>query len=273
MCADSATFFDRLAARCDEAQSSLCVGLDPDADRLPRHLGTGPEAVYKFCAEIIEATADFAAAFKPNLAFFESIGVEGLNVLDQALSHVPKGVPVILDAKRGDIGSTAAHYAKSLFEKSRGDATTVNPYLGFESVEPFLKYEDRGVYLLCLTSNAGAVDFQLQNDLYLRVARKAVEWNTRGNVGLVVGATRPQFLTSIMAVAPDLPMLVPGLGAQGGDLDQIMGAVPKMPRHRILFNVSRSIIYAADDAAFGRAARLAAKYYCGRINEARDRNQ
>ncbi|MCE5228867.1 orotidine-5'-phosphate decarboxylase [bacterium] len=266
------TFFERLAARCEDIGSSLCVGIDPDPKRIPKHLGGGPEAIYKFCAEIIEATADFAAAFKPNLAFFESIGIEGLNVLDQALTHVPRGVPVIIDAKRGDIGSTAEHYARSIFEQIHGDATTVNPYLGLESVEPFLKYEDRGVYLLCLTSNAGAADFQLQNDLYLKVARKAAEWNTRGNVGLVVGATRPRFLTAILAVAPDLPMLIPGLGAQGGDLDQIMAAVPRLARHRLLFNVSRSIIYAADDETFGRAARLAAKYYCARINDAREHN-
>ncbi|MEN6626460.1 MAG: orotidine-5'-phosphate decarboxylase [Candidatus Sumerlaeia bacterium] len=270
MCAESATFFERLAARCEAVGSSLCVGIDPDPRRIPKHLGSGPDAIYRWCAEIIEATADYAAAFKPNLAFFESIGIEGMNVLSQALAHVPKGIPVILDAKRGDIGSTAEHYARAIFDTLNGDAITVNPYMGFESVEPFLKYENKGVYLLCLTSNAGAADFQLQNDLYLRVARKATEWNTRGNIGMVVGATRPQFLTAILAVAPDLPMLVPGLGAQGGDLEQIMSAVPRMAPHRLLFNVSRSIIYAADDEGFGRAARLAAKYYHGKINAARE---
>lgn len=265
------TFFARLAERCEKIQSSLCIGLDPDPRRLPACLGSGPEAVYKFCVEIIEATADSAAAFKPNLAFFESLGVEGWHVLEEALKAVPPEVPVILDAKRGDIGSTAQHYARAIFDRLRGDAITVNPYMGSDSVEPFLEHEGRGVYILCLTSNAGAADFQMYQDLYLRVARKVRQWNTRGNCGMVVGATKPQFLTSILAVAPDVPLLIPGLGAQGGDLAAILGAAPGLPRHHLLFNVSRSIIYAADDNTFGRQARVAARYYCDKINKERDK--
>ena len=264
-------YFEVLAQRCEAIQSSLCVGLDPDPRRLPRHLGRGPEAVYKFCVEIIEATADCAVAFKPNLAFFESLGVEGWNVLDQALKAVPREIPVILDAKRGDIGSTARHYARALFERLRGDAATVNPYMGLDSVEPFLEFAPRGVYILCLTSNPGAADFELHQDLYLKVARKAVEWNTRGNCGLVVGATKPQFLQSILAVAPNLPLLIPGLGTQGGDLEAIMNAAPGLPRHHLLFNVSRSILFAADDASFGRQARVAARYYREKINKERSK--
>lgn len=265
------SFFSTLAARCEKTRSSLCVGLDPDPRRIPRHLGSGPEAIYKFCVEIIEATADSAAAFKPNLAFFESLGVEGWHVLRQALDAVPKEVPVILDAKRGDIGSTAQHYARSIFDRLRVDAVTVNPYLGGDSLEPFLEHEDRGVYILCLTSNPGAADFQMHDDLYLRVARKVKQWNTRGNCGMVVGATKPQFLASILAVAPDIPLLIPGLGTQGGDLAAILNAAPRLPRHHLLFNVSRSILYAADDASFGRQARMAARYYCEMINREREK--
>ena len=264
-------FFTALARRCEEIQSSLCIGLDPDPRRLPRHLGTGPEATYRFCTEIIDATADAAAAFKPNLAFFESIGIEGWHLLDQILQTVPKGVPVILDAKRGDIGSTARHYARSLFDRLRGDAVTLSPYMGFDSIEPFMDNDQRGVYVLCLTSNPGSRDFQLHDDMYLRVARKVKEWNTKGNLGMVVGATRPQYLASILAVAPDIPLLVPGLGAQGGDLETLLTAAPGLPRHQLLFNVSRSILFASEEADFGRQARLAARYYCDRINAARDK--
>lgn len=269
--AETQSYFEKLRTRADGIESSLCIGLDPDLRRLPRHLGGGPDAVYKFCVEIIEATADSAAAFKPNLAFFESLGVEGWNVLDQVLQTIPREIPVILDAKRGDIGSTAQHYARSLFDRLRADAVTINPYMGFDSVEPFLQQERGGVYLLCLTSNPGAADFQLEDELYLKVARKVRQWNTRGNCGMVVGATKPQYLSSIVTVAPDVPLLIPGLGAQGGDLDTIIETLPPMPRHQLLFNVSRSIIYAADDAGFGRQARVAARYYCNRINNAREK--
>lgn len=271
LCDDTRPFFDSLAARCEKIESSLCVGLDPDPRRIPKHLGKGPEAIFKFCAEIIEATADTVAAFKPNIAFFESIGAEGLHVLSEVLGLVPNSVPVILDAKRNDIGNTAKHYARALFDKMRADAVTVNPFMGFDSIEPFLEHENRGVFVLCLTSNPGSQDFQIEGDLYLKVARKVSEWNTHRNLGMVVGATHPGQLASVAAVAPDVPLLLPGLGAQGGDLDEIMAAVPNHPRHMLLFNVSRSIIYAADDESYGRQARLAARYYCNRINTVRDK--
>ncbi len=264
-------FFQFLAQRCESIQSSLCVGLDPDPRRLPKHLGTGPEAIYKFCISVIEATADSAAAFKPNLAFFESIGVEGWNVLEQVLQAVPPEVPIILDAKRGDIGSTAKHYARAIFERLNADAVTINPYMGFDSLEPFLEYERKGIYILCLTSNPGSLDFQMHHDLYLKVARKVKEWNTRENCGMVVGATKPQYMTSILSVAPDIPLLIPGLGTQGGSLDEVMSAAPNMPRHHLLFNVSRSIIFAAEDSSYAHQSRVAARYYANRINSARDK--
>ena len=265
------SFFEILADRCEQVGSSLCVGLDPDPLRIPRYLGSGPEAIYKFCAEVIEATADLASAFKPNAAFFESIGVEGLHVLDQVLRLVPPEVPVILDVKRGDVGSTAKHYARAAFERMRVGAVTVNPYMGFDAVEPFMEFEGRAVYVLCLTSNRGALDFQLQEDLYLRVARRVSEWNAMGNLGMVVGATRPQFLSSILAIAPDVPLLIPGLGAQGGDLEQILEAAPGLPPHHLLFNVSRTILYAASDKSFGRQARVVARQYSKLIADTREK--
>jgi orotidine-5'-phosphate decarboxylase len=270
---ETETFFQRLAARCDRTQSSLCIGLDPDPRRIPKYLGSGPETIFNFCAEIIEATADCAAAFKPNIAFFESIGVEGIHVLDQVIQLIPDTIPVILDAKRGDIDSTARHYAHSLYDRLGASAVTVNPYLGHDSLEPFLERKNKGVYILCLTSNPGATDFQLQNDLYLRVARKTVDWNTRGNCGLVVGATKPQYLSSLLSVAPEVPLLIPGLGTQGGDLESIMHVAAGLPLHHLLFNVSRSIIYASNDNTFVHQARVAARYYANRIQTAREKTQ
>lgn len=264
------TFLQKLKARCEAVESSLCVGLDPDPRRFPPDMSQGPEGIYKFCAEIVEATSDHAAAFKPNIAFFESIGREGMHVLAEVLEHVKIDIPVILDAKRGDIGSTAEHYARAIFERLKVDAVTLNPLLGKDSLEPFLAYKDKGMYILCLTSNPGAADFQLPHDLYLRVAARVGEWNVDGNLGLVVGATKPEQLTEIRRAAPHLPLLVPGLGAQGGDLNELMSSAGDHPRHQILFNVSRSIMYASQGKDFARAARKAAGYYQEIINKARE---
>lgn len=263
------TYFEKLASRCERADSNLCIGLDPDPRRIPSSLGVGPEGIYRFCADIIEATSDHAAAYKPNLAFFEAIGVEGWHVLSQVLQHVPRDIPIIIDAKRGDIGSTAQLYARSLFDRLKADAVTVNPLLGYDSVEPFLRYPNRGVYLLCLTSNAGAQDFQIPGKLYLQIARKATRWNkVSGNVGLVVGATKAEQLEQVRQLAPELPILIPGLGAQGGDLSEASSCAGDDPRHFMLFNVSRSILFASREADYGRAARKAALYYRETINRA-----
>ena len=264
-------YFKKLAARCEAIESSLCIGLDPDPRRIPESLGTGPEGVYRFCTEIVDATADHAAAFKPNLAFFEAIGVEGWHVLSQVLEKIPRDIPIIIDGKRGDIGSTAQLYARSIFERLKADATTINPLMGYDSVEPFLKYQNQGVYVLCLTSNKGARDFQRPHDLYLRVAEAANTWNEHGNVGLVVGGTKPRQLAAVRKMAPGLPLLIPGLGAQGGDLDKIMASWHDDPRHHLLINVSRSILFASKGTDFGRAARKTALYYRNMINQARDK--
>lgn len=263
-------YFDKLAARSRAVDSSLCVGLDPDPRRLPPKLGNGPEGIYRFCVEVIEATSDYAAAFKPNIAFFESIGIEGWHVLLQVLEHVDNAIPVIIDAKRGDIGSTALHYARSIFDRLKADAVTVSPFLGHDSLEPFLSYEHKGIYILCLTSNSGAKDFQLHGDLYLRVAKKARDWNKAKNIGLVVGATKPKQLAEVQRVSPELPILIPGLGAQGGDLDELLATAADAPRHHMLFNVSRSILFASQGSDYGRAARKAALYYRDMINKTRE---
>lgn len=266
-------YFEKLSSRCEKIQSSLCVGLDPDPRRFPSSLGTGPEGIYEFCCEIVSATSDYAAAFKPNIAFFEAIGVEGWNVLAQVMEQIDPEICVIVDAKRGDIGSTARHYAHAIFDRLRADAVTLNPWMGKDSLEPFLEYEKKGAYILCLTSNVGAADFQLPNDLYLEVARKATEWNERENVGLVVGATKPEQLGLVRETAPDLPILLPGLGAQGGDLNELMKTGRQQPRYQMLFNVSRSVIFASQGSDYGRAARKAAHYYRDIINRAREQTQ
>jgi len=260
-------YFRKLETRCQKIESNLCIGIDPDPDKMPPKLGTGAEGIYSFCAEIIEATADSAAAFKPNLAFFESIGTEGWHVLAQVLEHVPADVPIIIDAKRGDIGSTARHYAKSLFEKLNADAVTVNPFMGHDSIKPFSDYADKGVYALCMTSNPGAKDFEMWFDLYIQIAKCISEWNTNGNLGLVVGATKPVHLANVRNEAPHIPMLVPGVGAQGGDLEMILAEARHHPRHKMLINISRSIMYASQKNDFARAARKSANAYRDRMNQ------
>lgn len=271
MSSRSTGYFDKLETRCRRIESNLCIGLDPDSRRIPKHVGAGPDGVYRFCSEIVEATSDYAAAFKPNLAFFEALGTEGWHVLRQVLDQIDGDIPVIADAKRGDIGTTAQQQARSIFERLKADAVTLNPLLGTDSIEPFLCFPHRGIYILCLTSNPGAQDFQIPNDLFLRIAEKAKEWNKDGNIGLVVGATHPEQMDRVRETAPELPILIPGLGAQGGDLEMLMGSARDEPRHKMLFSVSRSILYASDGKDFGHAARKAAQFYCESINRAREK--
>lgn len=261
-------FFSKLAARCESADTSLCIGLDPDPRRIPPKLGSGPEGIFRFCADIIEATSEFAAAYKPNLAFFEAIGVEGWQVLAQVLETIDPAIPIIIDAKRGDIGPAARHYARALFERLKADAVTVNPLFGFDSVEPFLEYENRGIYIVCMTTNTGAADFEIPNDLYLRIAAKAREWNTAGNIGLDAGASKPKMLGKIRAASKDLPILLPRLGGQGDDLQDLLRSSSDLPRHHLIFTVSRSILFASKADDYGHAARKTARYYRDKINRA-----
>jgi orotidine 5'-phosphate decarboxylase subfamily 2 len=248
-------YFERLALRSREAGSLLCVGLDPDGRRHK------VEEIASYNRRIIEATAPYAACFKPNIAFYEQFGVPGLKALEQTLAVIPEGIPVIGDVKRGDIGSTAAAYARAMFEVWDFDAVTLHPYLGKDSIEPFLEYEDRGVYLVCRTSNPGARDLQYLElkggrPLYEQVAMTVTAWSPR--IGLVVGATAPAELRRVREVAPRASLLVPGVGAQGGDPAEAIRAAGGEPG-TIVVSASRSVMYAAEGSGFAEAAAEAAR--------------
>ena len=250
----------------------LCVGLDPDPKQFPASVKGKGGAILAFCREIVDATADVVCAFKPQIAYFAAHGAE--DQLEQLIDHIHRQhpqVPVILDAKRGDIGSTAEQYAIEAFERYQADAVTVNPYMGFDSVEPYLKYANKGVIVLCRTSNPGGSDLQFLevNDsnesskelLYQRVARlAATHWNKTGQLGLVVGATFPEEIAKVRSIVGDMPLLIPGIGAQGGDIPATVqaGSVPQSPGTGMIINSSRAILYASKDVQFADAARKAA---------------
>ncbi|KAF1006366.1 MAG: Orotidine 5'-phosphate decarboxylase [Luteibacter sp.] len=243
--------------------SLLCVGLDPEPGRLPAGL-SGEEGIYTFCRDIVDATAGLACAFKPQIAHFAAQRAE--RALERVIAHIHDrhpGIPVILDAKRGDIGSTAKHYAAEAFERYNADAVTLNPYLGRDSIEPFLERADKGVILLCRTSNPGGADFQALDcggqPLYVRVAETvAREWNGNGNCALVTGATWPEELGKVRSVVGDMPLLVPGIGAQGGDVAAVMQHGKTPDGTGLMISSSRAIIYASSGKDFGDAAHRAA---------------
>lgn len=257
--------------------SMLCVGLDIDPKRVPSQFNSNPKGLFDFTKEIINATKDLVAAYKPNLAFFEAMGVDGLSLLKVICQKIPEDICIILDAKRADIGNTSAHYAAALFKQYNADWVTVNPYLGHDSIRPFLDYKDRGVFILCLTSNPGSVDFQTLNcdgePLYMRVCEKALQWNSNNNVGLVVGATHPDKLARIRQSAADMPLLIPGIGAQGGALERaVMDGSANFTRPALL-NVSRSVLYASDGEDFAAKARESAEKIVKQINDLRPTNR
>jgi len=251
-------FIEKLTQASRKNQSLLCIGLDPDPGLMPDNM-----KVIDFNKAIIDATADLVCTYKLNLAFYEVLGDEGTDTLKKTISHIPDNIPVIGDAKRGDIGNTAKAYARAVFDYFNFDATTVNPYLGFDSVEPFIQYHDRGVFILCRTSNAGAVDFQSlhckadggDHPLFEIVARKVSQWNTCGNLGLVVGATYPEELRLIRQSHPDLPLLIPGIGAQGGELSLAVRYGVDKEGQKAIINSSRQILYASRGSDFAQAAR------------------
>ena len=256
------TFLKKLAQSITRNDSLLCVGLDPDPARLPASAKSRPDPVLYFNQQIIDATADLVGAYKPNFAFYGALGASGWTILKNTLAHIPESIPVIIDAKVGDIGNTAEKYAEMFLDQLGADALTVNPYMGEDAVLPFLQREDRGVFLLCLTSNKGADDFEKQSledgPLYQRVARKAREWNTAGNCGLVVGATQPEAIQGIRALVPDMPFLIPGVGAQGGDLEAAVVGGQDRAGKGVLINASRAVLYASEGEDFAAAARQAA---------------
>ena len=253
---------ERLRAGCIARQSLLCVGLDPVAQRLPAAFREHPKGFRDFCCAIVDATADAACAFKPQAAHFAAAGAE--DQLAAVIAYIHERHPevlVILDAKRGDIGSTAELYAREAYRRYDADIVTLNPYLGPESLAPFLAYPNRGVALLCRTSNPGNAWLQCHPEddpVFLRVARAASEWNERGNLMLVAGATYAGDMARIRSVAPSVPLLVPGIGAQGGDLRAVLEAGLDGEGRGLLLSASRSILYAGEGHDFASAARDAA---------------
>ncbi|WP_295542902.1 orotidine-5'-phosphate decarboxylase [uncultured Pseudacidovorax sp.] len=262
------SFLDQLQAAQRQNRSLLCVGLDPEPSRFPEGMKGDPRRIYDFCAAIVEATADLVIAFKPQIAYFAAHRAE--DQLERLMAHmraVAPQVPVILDAKRGDIGSTAEQYAAEAFERYGADAVTLSPFMGFDSVSPYLRYPDKGAFLLCRTSNPGGDDLQSQRLadvpgqplLYEHVAALAQgPWNLNGQLGLVVGATYPQEIRRVRELAPTVPLLIPGVGAQGGDAVATVRAGWRADAP-IVVNSSRAICYASSAADFTAAARREAK--------------
>ena len=278
------TFLDQLRSAETLHRSMLCVGLDPEPSRLPAGFARDAEGMHDFCLAIAEATADLAIAFKPQIAYFAAHRAEPqLERLIARLRQIAPRVPVILDAKRGDIGSTAEQYAREAFERYGADAVTLSPFMGFDSVEPYLRYPGKGAFLLCRTSNPGGDDLQNQRlasvdgqpRVYEHLARLAQgPWNLNGQLGLVVGATYPQEIERVRELAPTLPLLIPGVGAQGGDAAATVragwrGEPSGASRAPIIVNSSRAILYASPGADFADAARAAALATRDALNAAR----
>ncbi len=270
-------FMQALRARWSAVDSLVCVGLDPEPSQFPARFTDDPDAVFAFCRGIADATAEYACAFKPQIAHFSAIGAEA--ALARLIAHIHAthpGIPVILDAKRGDIGSTARHYATEAFGRFGADAVTVNPYLGREALQPFLDHADKGVIILCRTSNAGAAELQDlavpapaggTRPLYQHVAETvASDWNSHGNCALVVGATWPAQLREVRAIVGDLPLLVPGVGAQGGDVAAVVRNARSADGSGLMVSASRAILHASRDDDYAAAAAAAARALRDEIN-------
>lgn len=268
-------FLEKLRHAWKQNQSLLCVGLDPDLAKFPEHIRKSPEPYFAFAKEIIDTTADLVCAYKPQIAYYAAAGAEA--ELSKTISYIKDRyptIPVILDSKRGDIGSTAEMYAQESFDRYKADAVTVNPYLGTDSLEPFYRRKDKGTIILCRTSNSGAVD--LQNlvvegkPLYQRVAEKASkDWNANQNLLLVLGATYPKEISEVRAIAPTIPFLVPGVGAQGGDVRAVVEAGKTQDGTGLVINSSRAILYASNKEDFAQAARKVAQATRDEINKYR----
>jgi orotidine-5'-phosphate decarboxylase len=273
-------FIDKLLAAEAAHNSLLCVGLDPEPTKFPGAWQHDPARIFDFCATIVDATRDLVLAFKPQIAYFAANRAE--DQLERLLAHIRKvapAVPVILDAKRGDIGSTAEQYAREAFERYQADAVTLSPFLGYDSIEPYMKYDDKGLILLCRTSNLGGADLQAQrlgsgDMLYEHIARLAQgEWNHNGQLGLVVGATAAAEIARVREIAPTLPLLIPGVGAQGGDAEAAVYAGWRtrdgMTSAPIIVNSSRAVLYASRGNEFATAARQVASETRALLNAAR----
>ncbi len=269
------TFIDHLRARWPASNSLVCVGLDPDPAKFPSQFASCEDAIFKFCRDIVDATAEFACAFKPQIAYFAAHAHE--DALTRLIAHIHEahpGIPVILDAKRGDIGSTASMYAVEAFDRFGADAVTLNPYMGRDSAQPFLDRVEKGCVFLCHTSNPGARDFQeLLIDgkpLYQHIARTiARDWNGNGNCALVLGATFPEELKVIRGIVGDMPLLIPGIGVQGGDVEATVCNGKDAAGAGLMINSSRGILYASQGGDFAGAAANAARTLRDEINRYR----
>ncbi len=270
------SFIGTLGKRWEQSNSLLCVGLDPDTARFPESIAATENPLFEFNKAIVDATHDLVCAYKPQISYFAAERAE--DQLLQTIEYIHReypGIPVILDAKRGDIGSTASKYALEAFERYGADAVTVNPYMGFDAIQPFTQYTDRGVIILCRTSNEGAKDFQdLLVDgepLYQHVAQKVSgEWNKHGNCLLVVGATWPEQMAKVRSIVGDMPLLVPGVGAQGGDVQAMINAGQTASGSGLIVNSSRGVLYASEGEDFQQAAREAAMSLRDEINSYRN---
>jgi orotidine-5'-phosphate decarboxylase len=276
-------FIDMLSAAQRQNSTMLCVGLDPEPGKFPLHMRGDTSKIYDFCAQIVDATADLCIAFKPQIAYFAAHRAE--MQLEQLIAHIRKvapQVPVILDSKRGDIGSTAEQYAIEAFERYGADAVTLSPFMGFDSVQPYLKHHGKGAFLLCRTSNPGGDDLQNQRLasidgqplVYEHIAKLAQgEWNLNGQLGLVVGATYPKEIERVRALAPTVPLLIPGVGAQGGDavatVKAGLRAAGENTTGHIIVNSSRAVLYASSQPDFAQAARAVAQQTRQTLQDAR----
>lgn len=266
------SFMDRVQSRWQHADTLVCVGLDPEPAKFPSKFAHDPDAIFNFCRDIIDATAPYVCAFKPQIAHFAAAHAEeALRMLIMHIGFRYPDIPVILDSKRGDIGSTAQHYASEAFDRYCADAVTVNPYLGRDSVQPFLDRADKGVVILCRTSNPGAGDLQDMvvggRPLYQHVAEKiARDWNDNGNCALVVGATWPEQLRDVRALVGDVPFLVPGIGAQGGDVEAVVTNAKTADGTGLIISSSRAILYASNNDDYAEAAANAARALRDEIN-------
>lgn len=269
------SFIEKITASQRLRNSLLCIGLDTDINKIPLFLKSYDDPIFEFNKRIIEKTKDIVCAYKINIAFYEALGSSGWNTLEKTLKIIPPEIITIADAKRGDIGNTSELYAKAFFETFPFDSITVNPYLGYDSIYPFLKHNNKGVFILALTSNKGSRDFQyLKIDgkpLYQKVVEKVIEWNQNLNCGVVIGATHPEELMILREVAPSLPFLIPGIGAQGGDLESSIKYGCDKNTELALINISRAIIYASNDEDFDIKSREVAFEYNNKINNIRNK--
>jgi orotidine-5'-phosphate decarboxylase len=268
------TFIEKILSAQRSHKSLLCIGLDSDIKKIPEHFRSSSAALLDFNKAIIEATSDLACAYKINAAFYECAGEEGWRVMRETVKAIPSGILTIGDAKRGDIGNSSSYYAGAFHNNLGFDAVTVAPYMGRDSVEPFLSSEEHGIFLLALTSNTGAQDFQYMDvggaPLYQRVIEKALTWNMKKNIGFVAGATRGSQLRDVRTAAGDAPLLIPGVGAQGGSVEEAVRFGADEHGERALINASRSILYASSGKDFASAARKEAMRLRDEMNQYRD---